>query len=124
MAEQFTRPFGSLGSAEQQAAFGTSDGELSDGSGLISPEPVHKPTRSRQRSLGLRVVGPLAVLGVWWLLTATGVIKPFTLASPPTVWRTFWDLLLHQNLLSDIGVSLVRATVGLAIGRAPGSSWA
>jgi sulfonate transport system permease protein len=120
MAEQFTRPFGSHGSAEQQAAFGTSDGELSDGSGLISPEPVHKPTRSRQRSLGLRVVGPLAVLGVWWLLTATGVIKPFTLASPPTVWRTFWDLLLHQNLLSDIGVSLVRATVGLAIGAGTG----
>jgi sulfonate transport system permease protein len=73
-------------------------------------------TRSHRSSLALRTILPLAVIGLWWLLTGTGVVQPTVLSSPLGTWKTFWDLLLHQDLLGDIGVSLARAAVGLAIG--------
>jgi sulfonate transport system permease protein len=83
---------------------------------LVSPRVHREPQRNRFRSIALRVVGPLAVVGLWWLLTGTGIIDPTILPSPLVTWKTFWHLLLHQDLLGDIGVSLARAAVGLAIG--------
>ena len=83
---------------------------------LVSPRVHREPKRNRFRSIALRVAGPLAVVGLWWLLTGTGIIDPTILPSPLVTWKTFWHLLLHQDLLGDIGVSLARAAVGLAIG--------
>ena len=84
--------------------------------GLVRPVVVHRPARRRRTSLSLRVVGPLVVLGLWWLLSATHVEPSYVLPSPADVWREFWSLLLHGGLMGDIGVSLARAVVGLAIG--------
>jgi sulfonate transport system permease protein len=83
---------------------------------LVHPHVHREPKRSRGRTIALRVAGPLAVVGLWWLLTGTGIVKPTFLSSPLVTWKTFWNLLLHQDLLGDIGVSLARAMVGLAIG--------
>jgi sulfonate transport system permease protein len=66
------------------------------------------------------VLGPAGLLGLWWLLTSTGLVASTVLASPPVVWDTFWHLLRHQGLAGDIGISLVRSATGLAIGATAG----
>ncbi|HEX3566425.1 MAG TPA: ABC transporter permease [Acidimicrobiales bacterium] len=84
--------------------------------GLIRPIVQHQADRSKRVSLLFRILVPLAIVGVWWLLTGTGVIDPTVLSSPSTTWSSFVNLLAHKDLLGDIGVSLARAGIGLAIG--------
>jgi sulfonate transport system permease protein len=88
--------------------------------GLVRPE-VHTPTpRSRHRTLALRAALPIALFGLWWLLTGTGVISADKLSSPSTTWSAFVTLLLHQDLIGDIGISVARAAGGLALGASIG----
>jgi sulfonate transport system permease protein len=84
--------------------------------GLIRPVVQHRPDRSKRVSLLFRILVPLGILGLWWLLTGTGVIDPTVLSSPSTTWGSFVNLLANKDLLGDIGVSLARAGIGLAIG--------
>lgn len=83
---------------------------------LVSPHATRTRHRSRRTGLGLRFLLPAAIVGLWWGLTGTGVIPPTELSSPATTWSTFWNLLVHQDLIGDVGISLARAAVGLAIG--------
>jgi sulfonate transport system permease protein len=92
---------------------GTSDPAVP---GLIRPIVQHQADRSKRVSLLFRILVPLAIVGLWWLLTGTGVIDPTVLSSPATTWSSFVDLLAHKDLLGDIGISLARAGIGLAIG--------
>jgi sulfonate transport system permease protein len=84
--------------------------------GLIRPTVHQTRKRTKATTVVLRALVPLGILGLWWLLTSTGEIAPTTLSSPTKTWSTFVNLLLHQDLLSDIRVSLTRAALGLAIG--------
>ena len=85
-------------------------------SGLIRPVVQHEKERSKRVSLLFRILMPLVILGVWWLITGLGWVAPTVLASPAATWDSFVNLLLHQDLVGDIGVSLARAGIGLAIG--------
>ena len=82
---------------------------------LVHPPVVKKRIRSRRASLALR----------WWARSSSFLVvatdlhrgdRPTILSSPAVTWHTFWNLLLHQDLLGDIGISLARAAIGLAIG--------
>jgi sulfonate transport system permease protein len=88
--------------------------------GLISPAAHTAAPRSRRVTIAVRTLVPLALFGLWWLLTGTGVIAGTILSSPPTTWHSFVDLLVHHDLIGDIGVSVARAAVGLAIGASIG----
>lgn len=90
--------------------------EAAEASGLIQPQGAQRRIRSKRSTVLLRITGPLAVLGLWWLLTGTGIVTPQVLSSPLGTWNAFWNLLVHQGLMGDIGISLARAMVGLAIG--------
>jgi sulfonate transport system permease protein len=87
-----------------------------DVSGLIPPVVERSSDRSKRVSLLFRVLVPLAIFGVWWLLTGTGVIDRTVLSTPSATWSSFVNLLVHQDLVGDLGVSIARAGVGLAIG--------
>jgi sulfonate transport system permease protein len=84
--------------------------------GLVRPVVEQSRQRSRRASLALRALLPAAVVFLWWGLTGTGVINGFDLASPTSTWNAFTYLLMHQDLLGDIGVSAARAGMGLLIG--------
>jgi sulfonate transport system permease protein len=58
----------------------------------------------------------MIIFVLWWTLTDAGVISPTALASPGATWSAFVNLLLHQDLIGDIGVSAARAGVGLLLG--------
>jgi sulfonate transport system permease protein len=87
-----------------------------DVSGLIPPVVERSSDRSKRVSLLFRVLVPLAIFGLWWLLTGTGVIDRTVLSTPSATWSSFVNLLAHQDLVGDLGVSIARAGVGLAIG--------
>jgi sulfonate transport system permease protein len=87
-----------------------------DVSGLVPPVVERSSDRSKGVSLLFRVLVPLAIFGLWWLLTGTGIIDRTVLSTPSATWSSFVNLLAHQDLLGDLGVSIARAGVGLAIG--------
>jgi len=102
---------------ESRPAF---DGGVTDSEGLRRPIVTEKRQRSRRATVSLRVTVPLLLFALWWILTSTGVIAATTLSSPAATWDAFVNLLLHQNLLGDIGISAARAAAGLAIGASLG----
>jgi sulfonate transport system permease protein len=63
---------------------------------------------------------PIAIFAAWWILTGTGVIQPTTLSTPSATWDAFVQLLLHQDLIGDVGISIRRALLGLALGAGVG----
>jgi len=84
--------------------------------GLFRPVVDQTRQRSRPATLALRALLPAAIFGLWWGLTGTGVIPGTELASPSATWSAFVTLLLHQDLLGDVGISARRAAFGLLIG--------
>ena len=86
-----------------------------------------RPAAARRRRLPVRVprlarrvVGPLAVLGLWQLVCSLGVFTSVEVASPVAVFdagRELWDQgVLQSNLL----ISLERVAEGLLLGVAAG----
>jgi sulfonate transport system permease protein len=67
-----------------------------------------------------RLAGPAWLVGLWVVLSATGVISETTLASPGKVWTAFVDLMSTGELQHHIWVSLQRVVIGLALGIAAG----
>jgi len=84
--------------------------------GLFRPVVEQPRRRSRPVTLALRAILPAAVFALWWAFTGTGIISGTELASPSATWSAFVDLLLHQDLLGDVGISASRAVIGLLIG--------
>ncbi|MFD4026811.1 ABC transporter permease [Streptomyces sp. NPDC058576] len=63
-----------------------------------------------------RAVGPLLLLALWQVFSATGVLDPDALASPGTIARAGADLVADGTLPAAMGVSLQRVVVGLLLG--------
>jgi NitT/TauT family transport system permease protein/taurine transport system permease protein len=58
-------------------------------------------------------------LGLWWVFS-NYLINPNLIPSPTKVAATGWDMLIHRNLLKDIGASMMRVAVGLGFGTVAG----
>ncbi|MFH8561505.1 ABC transporter permease [Streptomyces sp. NPDC017988] len=71
-----------------------------------------------------RTSGPVLLLALWQLLSATGVLTSDVLASPGTIARVAGDLIRDGSLPSAMGVSLQRVAVGLLFGIAAGTALA
>jgi sulfonate transport system permease protein len=104
-----------------RAAAGTA---LAESGGVETIRPAHE-RRGRQVPRPLRrAAGPVAALLLWWLLSATGVLSPDTLASPVRVFHTGWDLAADGQLGSAIWASTQRVVEGFLIGAVAGTSLA
>ncbi|MFF7384849.1 ABC transporter permease subunit [Streptomyces griseoluteus] len=71
-----------------------------------------------------RATGPLALLVLWQVLSATGVLAPDVLASPGRITQVAGDLIADGSLPSAMGVSLRRVAAGLVLGTAVGTGLA
>ncbi|MFT4041947.1 MAG: ABC transporter permease [Gordonia sp. (in: high G+C Gram-positive bacteria)] len=87
---------------------------------LITPDAPATQEHSRRRALILRSAGPVLLLAIWWILSATGVLTDDLLAAPPTVAHSAWELWQSGQLSDALVVSLGRAGAGLALGVATG----
>jgi sulfonate transport system permease protein len=63
-----------------------------------------------------RTVGPLLLLTLWQVFSATGVLHRDTLASPGTIARAAGELIADGTLPAAMGISLQRVAVGLLLG--------
>jgi sulfonate transport system permease protein len=88
---------------------------------LEQPNRLLKKQRpGRWRTVLLRAVLPLLLLAIWAIGTGTGAITPQVLSSPWHVVMTYGNLFRTEDLMVQIGVSLERAVIGLAIGASIG----
>jgi len=67
-------------------------------------------------------VAPLLLVVVWEALAQAGWLSPQVLPAPSKVIRTAYKLVTTGTLLNDLGVSLLRAAAGFAIGSAVGAT--
>lgn len=87
---------------------------------------------TRRRAGGFRIGGEVsravylatsiavfaALLAMWWVATASGMIKPIFLPSPGAVWREMAELAVNGTLWQDAGVSIYRMLTGFVIASA------
>ncbi|MEW2318009.1 ABC transporter permease [Streptomyces bauhiniae] len=71
-----------------------------------------------------RTTGPLALLALWQVLSATGVLAPDVLASPGRIAQVAGDLIADGSLPSAMGISLQRVAGGLLLGTLVGTGLA
>ncbi|MEN8654165.1 ABC transporter permease [Streptomyces sp. 21So2-11] len=93
----------------------------------LEPVTPRASAGSRRRSVPRwlrRTVGPLTLLALWQVLSATGVLHPDILASPGTIARAGADLIADGTLPNAMGVSLQRVAVGLLLGVVIGTALA
>jgi sulfonate transport system permease protein len=96
-------------------------GTLTAYPGLVTPQPqgLRRPRRPGVSAL-LRTLGPVALIGGWWIASATGVLNPAVLASPAAVAKAAWQLWTSGQLSAALEVSLGRALLGLFFGVSAG----
>lgn len=63
-----------------------------------------------------RTIGPVSLVGLWQILSVSGVIDVKVLPSPWQVLDTFWQLTAHGPLPGDLSISLRRAGEGVLVG--------
>ena len=90
--------------------------------GLRSREAAARPV-VRRRRLGLgkpirfgSAIGPVLLLAIWSIGSATGWIDQRVLSAPWTVVTTAGDLIADGRLQSNLWTSAQRALIGLALG--------
>jgi sulfonate transport system permease protein len=108
-----------LSNLEQTVAPVEFDEVKKDGVAALPQKPIELSHR------GLRLVswlGPVALLVVWEVLAQTGSLSPQVLPAPSKVVRTAFKLAATGSLLNDLGISLLRAAAGFAIGGSIGSA--
>jgi sulfonate transport system permease protein len=84
-----------------------------------------RPATKRKNRLALprpvrRTLGPLGVLVIWYLASATGVLPANILAAPQDVLAKAWDMTISGELPTAIAVSGRRVIYGFAIGAVAG----
>lgn len=91
--------------------------ETSLGSPAAATPAAGARRRRRPRlTSAIRWLSPLAILGLWQLASATGVLSEDKLESPWVIAQTAWDLTQTGELTDALIVSLRRAAEGLLIG--------
>ncbi|MCL7378346.1 ABC transporter permease [Streptomyces sp. 35G-GA-8] len=89
---------------------------------LVTPRPQLPKARGRGYAMTVRALGPLILLALWWLASATGVLTDDVLASPAEVVRATGELWGNGQLPDALATSLTRSGIGLLIGLAAGLS--
>src|SRR3954471_14585209 len=82
------------------------------------------PRRRTPRSIGARAldtwavrwISPLAILAIWQIASATGLLSTETLPAPSDVLNTAWGLITDGQLPDALAVSLRRAARGFGLG--------
>lgn len=101
---------------------------LEQAASSIAFDPAQRSERTVSRSRPTRVeigprgmlllswLAPALLLVIWELLAQAGWIAPYVLPAPSKVVQTAFKLATSGSLLNDLGVSLLRAGAGFAIG--------
>lgn len=79
----------------------------------------HPGFTEAHRHLLISAVSILSALLVWWLITATGLVKPLFVPSPVSVWQSFVSTLTDgyrgHSLLAHLAISLRRVFIAFVL---------
>jgi sulfonate transport system permease protein len=104
-----------LSNLEQTASSAAFDSARRDDS-VGSPRRQARFETSRRGLQLLSWLAPIVLVVVWEILAQAGWLSPQVLPAPSKVVRTAFKLAASGSLLNDLGVSLLRAIAGFAIG--------
>ena len=68
----------------------------------------------------LPIVGPLILIGLWWLTSATGILNAKLVPAPGPTLVTTWNALLHGTMLHDLVQTLIRVLYAFAFAAGTG----
>jgi sulfonate transport system permease protein len=113
-----------VATARPQAPAAVIDASQPSGPAAAGPWPQAK----RRRRLGPgkripygRVLGPVLLLGLWSLASATGLLDPRIVSAPWSVIATAAQLSARGELQADLLISARRALIGLGFGVTAGT---
>lgn len=86
----------------------------------VSPRLRRGPLARRPVRVGLGLVVPVVLLAAWQLVTSTGLVAPYQLPSPASVWTAAVDLAERGLLGQYVAISTQRVVLGFLIGAALG----
>ncbi|TFV37986.1 ABC transporter permease subunit [Bradyrhizobium niftali] len=92
---------------------------------LSQRRPRSSATASKLGARGVQLlswIAPVLLVIVWEALADAGWLSPQVLPAPSKVIRTAFKLATTGSLLNDLGVSLLRAAAGFAIGATVGAA--
>ena len=87
-----------------------------DGPGAMLTQRQARTDPSRSALQALSWVGPIVLVIVWEAAAQTGFLSPQVLPAPSKIVRTAIKLATIGSLFNDLGISLLRAIAGFAIG--------
>ena len=103
-----------------EQAVATTDFDQVQANEAASPERASTPLLSKRGLFLLSWLAPAVLVIVWELSARAGWISPQVLPAPSKVITTAIKLATTDSLLNDLGVSLLRAAAGFAIGASIG----
>ncbi|WP_336802342.1 ABC transporter permease [Kaistia sp. MMO-174] len=86
----------------------------------ITATPPGPGAQSTARGVLLPWLSPVAILLLWWGVSATGLVGPKALPSPVEVVAAGWELTLNGRLPQALVASLARVLAGTILGVALG----
>jgi sulfonate transport system permease protein len=86
----------------------------------VTPRLRRGALARRPVRIGLGLVVPLVLLAAWQLVTSTGLVAPYQLPSPASVWTAAVDLAERGLLGQYVAISTQRVVLGFLIGAALG----
>jgi sulfonate transport system permease protein len=108
-----------LSNIEQTAA--TIEFDQLEHTGISSSSPPKRTLTIGRRGLQvLSWLAPVALVVIWELTARAGWLSPQVLPAPSKVIKTAIRLATAESLLNDLGISLLRAAAGFAIGGSVG----
>ena len=107
-----------MSNLEQTA--GTIGRAHADGPGEVLTQRQARTDPSRSALQALSWVGPIVLVIVWEAAAQTGFLSPQVLPAPSKIVRTAIKLATTGSLFNDLGISLLRAIAGFAIGGSVG----
>lgn len=86
----------------------------------VAPRLRRGPLARRPVRVGLGLVLPVLLLAAWQLVTSTGLVAPYQLPSPASVWTAAVDLAERGLLGQYVAISTQRVVLGFLTGAALG----
>jgi NitT/TauT family transport system permease protein len=97
---------------------------VAEGSVKVRPAASRRGSgadKARIKDILSSIGSPIAVLVLWEIGARTGVLDARILPPPTVVAVTIWDMIKHDQLLENTGITTLRFLVGMIAGTIPGT---
>ncbi|TYQ04486.1 UNVERIFIED_ORG: sulfonate transport system permease protein [Gordonia westfalica J30] len=102
--------------ADQTLSISAPGARVPDESDSANSASAQTRTKNRRLHTVIRALSPIAVLVLWQLGSALGIIPQDRLPAPSLIAEAGWEVLSNGHLLDAVAASAQRVAIGLAIG--------